>query len=174
MTLELAREVAASIGALDGVAAVALGGSLARGRGDTHSDVDLGIYYDPARPFSIEALRALVAELDDRHAPEVVGFGDWGPWINGGAWTRIRGTKVDLLYRDLGLVDFELLLTSLGDATCRPQYRELLVEFLAKLDLDEDTRRRVMDIVQRETRGKTVILVTHDPREAADYQKILW
>ena len=45
-------------------------------------------------------------------------------------------------FRDLGLTDFELLLTSLGDSTCRPQYRELLVEFLAKLDLDEDTRRR--------------------------------
>jgi histidyl-tRNA synthetase len=45
-------------------------------------------------------------------------------------------------FRDLGLTDFELLLTSLGDATCRPQYRELLVEYLAKLDLDEETRRR--------------------------------
>jgi histidyl-tRNA synthetase len=45
-------------------------------------------------------------------------------------------------FRDLGLRDFELLLTSLGDATCRPQYRELLVEYLAKLDLDEETRRR--------------------------------
>jgi histidyl-tRNA synthetase len=45
-------------------------------------------------------------------------------------------------YRDLGLRDFELQLTSLGDATDRPQYRELLVEFLGKLDLDEDTRRR--------------------------------
>jgi histidyl-tRNA synthetase len=45
-------------------------------------------------------------------------------------------------YRDLGLTDFELLLTTLGDSTDRPQYRELLVEYLAKLDLDEDTRRR--------------------------------
>jgi histidyl-tRNA synthetase len=45
-------------------------------------------------------------------------------------------------FRDLGLTDFELLLTSLGDATCRPQYREKLVQFLEKLDLDEDTRRR--------------------------------
>ena len=45
-------------------------------------------------------------------------------------------------FRDLGLTDFELLLTSLGDATCRPQYRELLVAYLEKLDLDEDTRRR--------------------------------
>ncbi|MCZ2828189.1 histidine--tRNA ligase [Modestobacter sp. VKM Ac-2986] len=45
-------------------------------------------------------------------------------------------------YRDLGLTGFELLLTSLGDETCRPQYRELLVAFLAKLDLDEETRAR--------------------------------
>ncbi|QXG75862.1 histidine--tRNA ligase [Modestobacter sp. L9-4] len=45
-------------------------------------------------------------------------------------------------YRDLGLTGFELLLTSLGDETCRPQYRDLLVAFLEKLDLDEETRRR--------------------------------
>jgi histidyl-tRNA synthetase len=45
-------------------------------------------------------------------------------------------------FRDLGLTDFELQLTSLGDDTCRPQYRELLVEYLGKLDLDEETRRR--------------------------------
>ncbi len=105
MTVELAREVAARIGALDGVVAVTLGGSLARGRADRRSDVDLGLYYDPARPFSVERLRALATELDDRHAPEVVGFGAWGPWINGGAWTLVHGVKVDLLYRDLRLVD---------------------------------------------------------------------
>jgi histidyl-tRNA synthetase len=45
-------------------------------------------------------------------------------------------------FRDLGLKDFELLLTSLGDGSDRPQYREKLVAFLDTLDLDEDTRRR--------------------------------
>jgi histidyl-tRNA synthetase len=45
-------------------------------------------------------------------------------------------------FRALGLTDFELLLTSLGDATDRPAYREKLVAFLEKLDLDEETRRR--------------------------------
>ncbi len=45
-------------------------------------------------------------------------------------------------YRDLGLTDYELHLTSLGDATCRPQYRSLLADFLTGLDLDADTRRR--------------------------------
>ncbi len=118
MTLELAREVAGRVGALDGVVAVTLGGSLARGRADARSDVDLGIYYDPGRPFSVGALRELSAELGDRHAPELVGFGGWGPWINGGAWTRIRGVKLDLLYRDLRLVDRVLDDCAAGRVTC--------------------------------------------------------
>ncbi len=45
-------------------------------------------------------------------------------------------------YRALGLREFRLLLTSLGDPACRPQYRAVLQAFLAGLDLDEDTRRR--------------------------------
>jgi len=46
-------------------------------------------------------------------------------------------------YRGLGLQSFTLELNSLGDAQCRPAYREKLQEFLRGLDLDEDTRRRV-------------------------------
>lgn len=45
-------------------------------------------------------------------------------------------------FRSLGLDGFRLEITSLGDDTCRPQYRELLQEFLFTLDLDEETRRR--------------------------------
>ncbi|MFE6858026.1 histidine--tRNA ligase [Nocardia sp. NPDC057668] len=45
-------------------------------------------------------------------------------------------------FRSLGLDGFRLELTSLGDDSCRPQYRELLQEFLFKLPLDEETRRR--------------------------------
>ncbi|MBV9353040.1 MAG: histidine--tRNA ligase, partial [Mycobacterium sp.] len=48
----------------------------------------------------------------------------------------------DAGFRSLGLEDFRLEITSLGDDTCRPQYRELLQEFLFQLDLDEPTRRR--------------------------------
>ena len=43
-------------------------------------------------------------------------------------------------FRALGLHGYRLELTSLGDADCRPAYRELLQEFLAGLDLDEATR----------------------------------
>ena len=45
-------------------------------------------------------------------------------------------------YQGLGLKQFRLDLTSLGDKNCRPQYRELLVAFLADLPLDEPTRKR--------------------------------
>ena len=45
-------------------------------------------------------------------------------------------------YRSLGLSSYRLLLTSLGDAACRPVYRELLQDFLRGLDLDEETRAR--------------------------------
>jgi len=48
----------------------------------------------------------------------------------------------DAGFRGLGLDGFRLEITSLGDDTCRPQYRERLQEFLFGLDLDEDTRRR--------------------------------
>lgn len=48
----------------------------------------------------------------------------------------------DRSYRALGLSSFRLELTSLGDRNCRPAYREKLQEFLFKLDLDEETRRR--------------------------------
>ncbi|MBY0441142.1 MAG: histidine--tRNA ligase [Mycobacteriaceae bacterium] len=48
----------------------------------------------------------------------------------------------DAGFRALGLDGFRLEITSLGDDTCRPQYRELLQEFLLRLNLDEPTRRR--------------------------------
>ncbi len=48
----------------------------------------------------------------------------------------------DAGFRSLGLDGFRLEITSLGDDTCRPQYRELLQEFLFRLDLDEATRAR--------------------------------
>lgn len=48
----------------------------------------------------------------------------------------------DAGFRSLGLDGFRLEITSLGDDACRPQYRELLQEFLFGLDLDEATRER--------------------------------
>jgi histidyl-tRNA synthetase len=48
----------------------------------------------------------------------------------------------DAGFRSLGLAGFRLEITSLGDDSCRPQYRELLQQYLFRLDLDEATRSR--------------------------------
>ncbi|GCE40828.1 Histidyl-tRNA synthetase [Rhodococcus wratislaviensis] len=68
----------------------------------------------------------------------------------------------DAGFRGLGLEGFRLEITSLGDDTCRPQYRERLQEFLFALPLDEETRRRaeinplrVLDDKRKEVREMT-------------------
>lgn len=48
----------------------------------------------------------------------------------------------DACFRGIGLSGFRLELTSLGDNTCRPEYRRKLQEFLFSLPLDEETRHR--------------------------------
>ena len=104
-TVELARRIAELLGEIEGVVAVALGGSWARGDVHPGSDVDLGIYYrDEHRPL-MEDLHRLARELGYRYPTEpVTDFGGWGPWINGGAWLQVDGTPVDWLYRELGQV----------------------------------------------------------------------
>ena len=105
MTPALAERVAERLRGVGGIVAVALGGSRARGDARPDSDIDLGLYYKAASSLDVAALRALAAELDDTHAPlAVTAIGEWGPWINGGAWLTIDGHRVDWLYRDVAQV----------------------------------------------------------------------
>ena len=102
---EILSRVVHRVAQIDGVQAIVLGGSRARGTADERSDIDLGIYYDGEHPFSISALGAAAKELDDRHSDKLVtSFGDWGPAVNGGGWLEIRGNHVDFLYREIGAV----------------------------------------------------------------------
>ena len=104
-TMRLVEDIASRLGEVPGVAAVALGGSWARGEARPDSDVDLGLYYLPDVPLDVEALRRLARDLDDRRLPDLVTeIGEWGPWINGGGWLRVAGRPVDWLYRDVGKV----------------------------------------------------------------------
>jgi predicted nucleotidyltransferase len=52
---------------IQGIAAIVLGGSRARGNPTQKSDVDLGIYYNPENPLDVTALNHLASELDDNH-----------------------------------------------------------------------------------------------------------
>lgn len=101
----LLAPVATRLARVRGIEAIALGGSQARDTADEKSDIDVGIYYEPARPFSIRALGRAAQQLDDRHAENLVtGFGEWGPGVNGGGWLIVGGRHVDLLYRDLDAI----------------------------------------------------------------------
>lgn len=90
------EHLAARLAAVPGVVAVTLGGSRATNTAAEGSDWDFGLYYtrtlDPA---DIVALG---------WPGRVFAPGQWGRIVNGGAWLTIDGTKVDLIYRDLGEV----------------------------------------------------------------------
>ena len=66
-------------------------------------------------------------------------------------------------FRSLGLTGVRLLLTSLGDPACRPQYREDLAAFLTGLDVDEATRARA---------AINPLRVLDDKREAVQKQLV--
>ncbi|MCB0925345.1 MAG: histidine--tRNA ligase [Mycobacterium sp.] len=79
-------------------------------------------------------------------------------------------------FRSLGLDGFRLEITSLGDDSCRPHYRELLQRYLLGLDLDEATRERavvnplrVLDDKRPEVRAMTAdapVMLDHLSRSA--------
>lgn len=97
-------EIVAVLEKMDGVVGVALGGSRAAGTADHHSDWDLGVYYRSGLDF--EPLTA----FGDVHPP-----GAWGRIMNGGAWLRHRDVRVDVVFRDIDVVDYWTARAADGD-----------------------------------------------------------
>ena len=94
---EPVARVASELGGLPGVTAVALGGSRATNTHRPDSDWDLGVYYrDRLDPEEVRRLG---------HLGYVSELGEWGPIMNGGAWLTVDGTPVDVLFRDLDIVE---------------------------------------------------------------------
>ncbi|GAB4373367.1 MAG: nucleotidyltransferase domain-containing protein [Elainellaceae cyanobacterium] len=91
---------------IEGIVAIALGGSRAKGNHTPKSDVDLGLYYQPENPPDLVSLNHLASELDDSHRTNLITpVGEWGKWINGGGWLRVEGVPVDFLYRNVDQVN---------------------------------------------------------------------
>ncbi len=92
-----------------GVRAIVLGGSWAGGVQEPDSDIDLGLYYSEDAPLDVEHIRRIARELNDDPTVYITGLGEWGRWVNGGAWLTIGGRRVDFLYKNLdfmaGIVD---------------------------------------------------------------------
>jgi len=103
---------------VDGVQALVLGGSRARGTEQPNSDIDIGIYYSADSGLDITHLRRTASMLDDEHRDDLITeIGGWGPWINGGGWLQVNRMPVDFLYRDLNKVAHVMDQCLTGDIT---------------------------------------------------------
>lgn len=98
---EQVRSLADRLVEIPGLVAVLLGGSRARGEHTPESDFDLGLYY--RSPLDVAALGELARTVAGDEA-RVTRPGEWGPWVDGGAWLTINDTAVDWIYRDLDRV----------------------------------------------------------------------
>jgi hypothetical protein len=89
-----ASELVDALTTIPGVVAVVLGGSRAAGSHVEDSDWDLGVYYRGTLDLTI------VESVGTVYPP-----GSWGRIMNGGAWLTCGDHKVDVLLRDLDVVE---------------------------------------------------------------------
>ena len=95
---DIPQSVAELIDVLAGVSgtvAVVLGGSHALQSNDAASDWDLGLYYRRSIDLTSLSMRGTVFPP-----------GSWGRVMNGGAWLECGKEKVDVLLRDLDVVEY--------------------------------------------------------------------
>jgi len=93
-----------ALGGVPGIRAIVLGGSRARGEATAQSDYDIGLYYEADHPIDVGRLAKAAMLLPGAASSSVTAIGEWGPWINGGAWLTVDRRRVDLLYRCLDKV----------------------------------------------------------------------
>jgi predicted nucleotidyltransferase len=122
-----------------GVTAIVLGGSYANGTHHEASDMDIGLYYSEARPFSIADIRRIAEDISVNRAATVTGFHEWGAWVNGGAWIHTSQGKVDFLYRNSELVEQTIAEAQQGvthhDYDQQPAYGFYSVMYLAETQI---------------------------------------
>lgn len=98
---ELLEIITQHLRSVQGVQAIVLGGSHARGTARSNSDLDIGIYYSEQHVMVLDEIRNLAQMIAlPEKPPTVTGFYQWGPWVNGGAWIQTHHGKVDFLYRN--------------------------------------------------------------------------
>jgi hypothetical protein len=101
----LLEAIAGQLQKIPSVVAVVLGGSYAAGLARPDSDIDVGLYYREASPFSVDAVRSIAERTClPGSAPVVTELYGWGAWVNGGSWIQTSIGKVHLLYRNLDRV----------------------------------------------------------------------
>lgn len=88
-----------------GIEAVVLGGSRARGTHSSDSDIDIGLYYNRDK-INFSLLEQKAQELDQGHRENLLARpGEWGKWQNAGCWLTIDNVPVDFILRDVSRVE---------------------------------------------------------------------
>ncbi len=135
----LVEQLVAELSQVPGIAAIALGGSYASGRHHAMSDIDLGLYYFEAKPFSATDIRHIADRVSNYGIPTVTDLYEWGPWVNGGAWIQTNVGKVDFLYRNLNQLQQTILEAHQGrtfhDYDQQPTYGFYSVIYLAEIHI---------------------------------------
>lgn len=103
------------LAAMPGTVGVVLGGSRAVRSEDEGSDWDVGVYYRGGIDLTALSQRGTV------FSP-----GSWGRVMNGGAWLECRGEKVDVILRDLNVVEYWTMRAEQGEFE-----RDTLLGYLA-------------------------------------------
>ena len=99
MWREVAQRVSEALMEVPGVQAVVLGGSHCTGTATELSDLDIGVYYGEG--LDVRRMGETMTSLDDAHREGLLNKpGEWGKWINGGAWLTVDGLEVDILLKD--------------------------------------------------------------------------
>jgi predicted nucleotidyltransferase len=103
--IRMLNQVADTLHGVPNVVAIVLGGSYASGLARSDSDLDIGLYYREASPFSISDVWSVAETISTSGSvPVVTGMYEWGPWVNGGAWIKTPAGQVDFVYRNLDQV----------------------------------------------------------------------
>ena len=106
VTDSVVDKVSIALRDVPGIQAVVLGGSRARGNQSIGSDIDIGVYYSSDAPLDLAVLSEVAQQLDDEHREGLIASpGEWGNWVNGGAWLVINTLRVDLILRDIRRVE---------------------------------------------------------------------
>ena len=121
------------------VSAIVLGGSYASGTQHEASDMDIGLYYSEASPFSIDDIQQVAQNVSVNGTATVTGFYEWGAWVNGGAWIHTPQGKVDFLYRNADQIQRTIAQAQQGishhDYDQQPTYGFYSVIYLAETQI---------------------------------------
>jgi hypothetical protein len=132
----LLEQLVDQLSQIGGMSAIVLGGSYASGTQHEKSDMDIGLYYSEAKPFSIVDIRRIAENVSVDGKATVTGFYEWGAWVNGGAWIHTSQGKVDFLYRNLDQVQRTIAEAQQGisrhDYDQQPAYGFYSVIYLAE------------------------------------------